>query len=64
MHDGDVDAVGTGSSARFYVSTATGTLRIEPTIDAIYRAFNPLKLTIRPQPHATMCGAAARSMRR
>src|SRR3954471_18842983 len=55
---------GPSSSARFLVSAATATLRTLPTTEPVWRAANPLTLTIRPQPDAAMNGATARAQRR
>ena len=55
---------GPSSSARFFVRAATATLRTDPTTEPVWRAANPLTLTIRPQPEATINGATARAQRR
>ena len=55
---------GPSSSARFLVSAATDTLRIDPTVFPLPRAARPETLTIRPQPCSCMYGAAAREQRR
>ena len=41
---------GPNSSAMFLVSAATATLRMLPTVLPVWRADNPLMLTMRPQP--------------
>jgi hypothetical protein len=53
---------GPSSSARFFVSALTATLRTEPTTEPVERAASPLTLMIRPQP--SMCGTTARAIRR
>src|SRR3954466_1564499 len=55
---------GPSSSARFFVSAATATLRTLPTIEPVWRVASPLTLTIRPHFPAAMYGAAARAQRR
>ena len=55
---------GPSSSARFFVSAATATLRIEPMTDPVLRAPRPEMLMIRPQPWAIIAGATAWAQRR
>ena len=55
---------GPSSSARFFVSATTETLRMLPIIEPVWRAARPLTLMMRPQPRSIMCGATSRAQRR
>ena len=50
---------GPNSSARFFVITATATLRMDPIVEPVLRAASPLTLMIRPHSGSTMPGATA-----
>ena len=52
------------SSARFFVSAATPTLRIEPMVEPVWSAARPEMLIMRPPPCAAMWGATSRMVRR
>ena len=56
--------LGPSSSARFLVSAATATLRIEPTAEPVERAPSPEMLMMRPHPCAAIRGATAWAQRR